>query len=136
MNMMNNESRPRGAGGTPGGIGEFIIGLIMVIIGGYLLTNQVFVVSGFWTLWGYNTFGLSLIPLIFGVGILFFNGKSIIGWLLLLVGVVIIFTGILMNLQIYFQRTSLFNTILMLVLLAGGIGLIFRGLSPHGERTA
>jgi hypothetical protein len=136
MNMMNNESRPRGAGGTPGGMGEFIIGLIMVIIGGYLITNQVHVVSGFWTLWGYNTFGLSLIPLIFGIGILFFNGKSIIGWILLLIGVVIIFTGILMNLQIYFRRTSLFNTILMLVLLAGGIGLIFRGLSPHGERTA
>ena len=134
--MMNSDSRPRGAGGTPGGIGEFIVGLIMVIIGGYLLTNQVMVVSGFWTVWGYNTFGLSLIPLIFGIGILFFNGKSIIGWILLLIGVVIIFTGILMNLQIYFQRTSLFNTILMLVLLAGGIGLIFRGLTPHGERTA
>lgn len=133
---MNNDSRPRGAGGTPGGIGEFIVGLIMVIVGGYLLANQVYVVSGYWTLWGYNTFGLSLIPFIFGVGFLFFNGKSVIGWILLLVGVVIIFTGILMNLQIYFQRTSLFNTILMLVLLAGGIGLIFRGLSPHGERAA
>jgi hypothetical protein len=91
-------------------------------------------VSGFWTVWGYNTFGLSLIPLIFGVGILFFNGRSIIGWLLLIAGVVIIFTGILMNLQIYFQRTSLFNTIVMFVLLAGGIGLIFRGLAPHRER--
>ncbi|HEX6729197.1 MAG TPA: hypothetical protein VF074_04260, partial [Pyrinomonadaceae bacterium] len=94
----------------------------------------VMVTSSFWSIWGYNAFGLSLVPLIFGIGILFFNGKSIIGWVLLLVGVVIIFTGILMNLQIYFQRTSLFNTILMLVLLAGGIGLIFRALAPHGRR--
>ncbi len=131
---MDNESRLRGAGGTPGGIGEFILGLIMVIAGAYLITNHVMVTSGFWTLWGYNTFGLSLVPLIFGIGILFFNGKSVIGWILLLVGVVIIFTGILMNLQIYFQRTSLFNTIIMIVLLAGGIGLIFRGLAPHGQR--
>ncbi len=84
---------------------------------------------------GYNAFGLSLIPLIFGIGILFFNGKSIIGWLLLFIGVVITFAGILMNLHIYFERTSLFNTIVMIVLLAGGIGLIFRGLAPHGERT-
>jgi uncharacterized protein len=133
MNM-NNESRLRGAGGTPGGIVEFVIGLVMVIAGAYLITNQVMVVSGFWTLWGYNTFGLSLLPLIFGIGILFFNGKSIIGWVLLIIGVVIIFTGILMNLQIYFQRTSLFNTIVMIVLLAGGIGLILRGLAPHGQR--
>ena len=91
------------------------------------------VVSGFWTLWGYNTFGLSLLPLIFGIGILFFNGRSILGWALLGIGVVIIFTGILMNLQIYFQRTSLFNTIVMLVLLAGGVGLILKGLAPHGR---
>lgn len=131
---MDNESRLRGAGGTPGGLGEFILGLIMVVAGGYLITNHVMVASGFWTIWGYNTFGLSLVPLIFGIGILFFNGRSIIGWVLLLVGVVVIFTGILMNLQIYFHRTSLFNTIIMIVLLAGGIGLIFRGLAPHGQR--
>ena len=129
--MMNNESSPRGAGGTPGGVGEFIFGLIMVIIGGYLITNQVHVVSGFWTLWGYNTFGLSLIPLIFGIGILFFNGKSIIGWILIFASAIIIGSGILMNLQIYFQPTSLFNTIIMLVLFAGGIGLIARAVMAH-----
>lgn len=116
-------------------MGEFIIGLIMAVAGAYLIVNQVMVVGGFWTMWGYNTFGLSLVPLIFGIGILFFNGKSIAGWLLLLVGVVVIFAGILMNLQIYFQRTSLFNTIIMIVLLAGGIGLIFRALAPHGQRA-
>ena len=131
---MNDESRIRGAGGTPGGIGEFILGLAMAIAGAYLITNQVVVVSGFWSIWGYNAFGLSLLPLMVGIGILFFNGKSIIGWLLLFAGVVIIFTGVLMNLRIYFERTSLFNTIVMIALLAGGIGLIFRGLAPHGER--
>jgi hypothetical protein len=40
MNTMNNESRLRGAGGTPGGIGEFIIGLVMVIAGAYLITTR------------------------------------------------------------------------------------------------
>ncbi len=87
--------------------------------------------SGFWYWGGYNTFGLSLLPLIVGIGMLFFNGKSIIGWLLLAAGVVFIFTGILMNLQVYFQQTSLFSTVMMLVLLAGGIGLIFRALLSH-----
>src|ERR1700752_3138456 len=54
----------------------------------------------------------------------------------LFIGVVVIFTGILMNLQIYFQQTSLFNTIIMIVLLAGGIGLIFRSLVPHSQRDS
>lgn len=126
-------NRLRNVGGTSGGIAEFLIGVVMAVAGAYLLTQQVTVTSGYWTFYGYNSFGLSLIPLIFGIGILFFNGKSIIGWLLLIVGVVIILTGIIMNLQIYFRQTSLFNTIVMLVLLAGGIGLIARSLRSHGK---
>jgi uncharacterized protein len=125
------KTKINGAGGTPGGLGEFFLGLLLAVAGAYLLTTQVTVSSSYWTIWGYNTFGLSLLPFIFGVGVLFFNGKSIIGWILLFVGVVIIFTGIITNLQIYFQPTSLFNTIIMLVLLAGGIGLIARSLISH-----
>lgn len=133
---MDDEIRTRGAGGTPGGIPEFILGLVMAVAGAYLLSNRVVVTSSFWSFYGYNLFGLSFIPLIIGIGILFFNGRSIAGWLLLIVGVVVIFTGILMNLQVYFQSTSLFSTIVMIVLLAGGIGLIFRALAPHGKRLA
>ena len=118
-------------GGTSGGLIEFVIGLVMSIAGGYMLISRVVVTSGFWNWGGYNTFGLSLVPLIFGIGIVFFNGKSIIGWILVLAGVVIIASGILMNLQIYFQPTSLFNTIVMIVLFAGGLGLIARGVMAH-----
>lgn len=128
---MDNESKFRGAGGTPGGVGEFFLGLAMAIAGAYILTNRVVVTGGYWSLWGYNSFGLSLFPLIIGIGLLFFNGRSIIGWLLLFASVVIIFTAIIMNMQIYFQQTSLFNTVLMLVLLAGGIGLIARAIVAH-----
>lgn len=131
---MNDESRIRGAGGTPGGIGEFFLGLVMVVIGAYLITNRIVVVSSYWSFGGYSMFGLSLLPLIIGIGILFFNGKSIAGWILLFLGVLIIFAGVLMNLHIYFQATSLFGTIVMIVLLAGGIGLIFRALAPHVQR--
>lgn len=125
---MSDPSAPRGAGGTPGGIGQFLIGLVMAVAGGYLLTSQVVVSSSHWTLWGYNSFGLSLLPLLIGIGMLFFNGKSWAGWLLTIAGVTIIFAGILMNLTIYFRATSLFNTLIMLILLAGGLGLVARSL--------
>jgi hypothetical protein len=128
---MEDEPKMKGAGGTPGGVGEFLAGLAMAVAGGYLLTNQVTVTSGYWRLWGYNAFGLSLLPLIIGIGILFFNGRSIAGWLLTMAGAVIIFIGILTNLEIYFRATSLFNTVLMLVLLAGGVGLVARSLRAH-----
>ncbi len=118
-----------GAGGTPGGVGQFFIGLMCAVAGGWLLTNQVSVSSGGgWMVYGYNGFGLSLIPFIVGTGLIFFNGKSIVGWLLLAAGLVIVFVGILSNLNIYFRPTSLFNTLLMLVLLAGGIGAMAAAL--------
>ena len=81
---MTNE-RVRGAGGTNGGVGQFLLGLCMAVAGAYLLTNQVTVTTNFWRWGGYNAFGLSLIPLVFGIGLLFFNGRSIAGWLLRLV---------------------------------------------------
>ncbi|HKF56393.1 MAG TPA: hypothetical protein VKJ45_13140 [Blastocatellia bacterium] len=115
-------------GGTRGGIGMFLFGLVLTIAGGYLIMNQVQVTSGYWQWFGTNTFGLTLIPLIIGIGLLFFNGRSIIGWLLAGGGAVIIFVGILANLTIYFRTTSLFNTILMLVLFVAGLGLMARSL--------
>jgi hypothetical protein len=121
----------RGAGGTPGGLGEFCIGLFMVVIGGYLMLNQVTVSSGFWGFWGYNSFGLTLVPLLAGIAWLFFDGRSVLGWLLTILGAAVIFAGIIANLNIYFRPTSLFNTLTMLVLLVGGLGLIARSLRPH-----
>lgn len=117
-----------GAGGTPGGIPMFLIGVALTVLGGYLLTNQVTVSSGPWLLYGQNAFGLSLLPFLFGVGLLFFNGRSIWGWLLLALGLLIIFAGIIVNLRIYFEPASLFSTLLMLALLAAGLGLIARSL--------
>jgi predicted membrane channel-forming protein YqfA (hemolysin III family) len=62
-------SRPRGAGGTPGGLTEFFFGAALVVAGGYLLTNQVMVSTGYWQLWGHSAFGLSLVPLLIGIGL-------------------------------------------------------------------
>ena len=121
----------QGAGGTPGGLGEFCIGLLMIAIGGYLFLNQVTVSTGFWAVWGYNSFGLTLVPLLAGIGWLFFDGRSTLGWLLTILGAAIIFVGIIANLNIYFRPTSLFNTLIMLVLLIGGLGLIVRALRSH-----
>jgi hypothetical protein len=121
----------RGAGGTPGGIGEFCIGLVMACVGGYLLLNHVTITTGSWHLWGYNAFGLTLVPLLVGIGWLFFDARATVAWLLLVLGTTMIFAAIIANLQLYFRPTSLFNTIIMLALLAGGLGLVARSLRPH-----
>jgi len=43
-------------------------------------------------------------------------------------GAVIIFVGILANLEIYFRQTTLFNVILMLAMFAAGLGLMARAI--------
>lgn len=118
-------------GGTPGGLGSFLLGFVMACIGGYLLTNQVSVGSSYWNFYGTNTFGITLIPLLFGVGILFWTGKSVIGWVLTIAGALFILAGVIANMHIYFQPTSLFNTIVMLILFVGGVALIGRSIMPH-----
>lgn len=40
--------------------------------------------------------------------------------------------SVISNLQIYFRPTSLFNTLVMLVLLFGGLGLIARSVKSSG----
>lgn len=121
-------------GGTPGGLGSFLVGLGMACVGGYLLTNQVTVAGSYWDFYGGNTFGITLIPMLIGIALLFWNGRSLAGWLLTGAGALFILAGVIANLHIYFRPTSLFNTIVMLVLLVGGLGLIARALRPSGAR--
>ena len=117
-------------GGTRGGIGYFLVGFGFAVAGGWMLMQRVTVTSGGWYFYGYNAFGLSLVPFILGIGILAYNGKSWIGWLLSFAALVIIAAGILMNLHIYFAPTSLFDTLMMLAMLAGGLGLVARSVRP------
>jgi hypothetical protein len=121
------------AGGTPGGLGSFLLGFVMAITGGYLLANQVSIVGGYWSFYGANTFGVTLVPLLLGIAMVFWNGRSVIGWLLVAAGGLFIFAGVLANLHIYFRPATLFNTLVMLVLLVGGLALIARAIRPHGE---
>ena len=100
----------------------------MAVVGGYLILNQVQVTTSFWRFGQYGGFGLTLLPLLVGIGFLFYNGRSVVGWLLTSAGAAIILAGVLMNMDIYFRQTSLFNTIVMLGLLFGGLGLLARSL--------
>jgi hypothetical protein len=100
----------------------------MICIGGYLLTNQVIIAGSYWNFRGVNSFGITLIPILFGIGLLFRNGRSVIGWLLTIAGALFILAGVLANMHLYFQPTTLFHTMIMLILLVGGLGLVARAI--------
>ena len=123
----------RNVGGTPGGTRTFALGLVMMLVGGYLLLDRVSVYGGYWN-WGVGssgkTFGITLIPLLFGIGILFANGRSFAGRFLTAAGALLILSGIIVNMDIHIQQTSLLNTIIVLTLLVGGVGLCVRAVMP------
>lgn len=120
----------RDVGGTKGGLRSFLFGFVLLCVGGYLLLDRVSVHGGYWSWFGSagSSFGVTLIPLLIGIGMLFYNGKSLLGWLLTGGGALVIFAGVIANLQIHFRSTSLFNTLTMLLLIMAGLGLMFRSL--------
>jgi hypothetical protein len=122
----------RGAGGTSGGIVEFFVGLALCGIGAYLFLDRVTVHASFWRFaGGGSAFGVTLIPMLLGIAVLFFNGKSVLGWVLTVGGLGALIVGVVSNMDIYFHGTNLTAVLIMLGLIAAGLGLIVRALRPH-----
>lgn len=128
----------RGAGGTDGGTGTFLISLIMMCGGGYLLLNSIIVrpVFGFgmqaFSIGGVPvTSGMVLIPFMIGVGIIFYQGRNWIGWILAGGSLVALVFGVIANTTLQFTRMSVFDIVVILVLCVGGLGLFLRSLGSR-----
>src|SRR5262245_41467350 len=106
----------RGAGGTEGGIGQFFLGLAVAALGIYLFLSRVSVTTNFGTLFG-SHFGLILAPLGFGVALIFFSARSVLGWFLTIGSLAAVFVNVLANLAFFFEPTNFFRTTAMIALI-------------------
>ena len=127
----------RGAGGNGGGEGSFFIGLIMMVMGGYLLLKGIIVRPQFgfgssvFSIGGFPvTTGLVLVPFVFGVGMIFYNSRNWLGWILAVGALISLVTGVIANITFTFARTNAFDLLVILVLFVGGVGLFLRSLRP------
>lgn len=129
----------KGAGGSSGGIGHFIIGFLMMCGGFYLLLNAITVTSNFGLgsrLYSVNAFGSALsitggivmIPFMFGIGMIFFNAKNVLGWLLSLGSLTALIFGVISSVRFNLRTMTSFELIVILVLAIGGLGLFLRSL--------
>ncbi len=128
---MTNQSNHRDLRPARGSFTQFLVGACAAGAAAYMLTSRISVSSGWGRFWGYNSFGLALLPLLLGIGLLFFGGRAALAWTLIAVGSAIVAGGVLMNLAIYFRPTSLFDTLIMFGMLAAGIGLMARSLQAR-----
>lgn len=129
----------KGAGGSSGGIGHFFIGIIMMCGGFYMLLNAITVTSNFGLgsrLYNFNAFGSSIgltsgmvmIPFMFGIGLVFYNSRNILGWILSIGSITALIFGVISSVRFSLRTMSSFDLIVILVLAIGGLGLFLRSL--------
>lgn len=111
-----------------GGIGLIGVGLLM-------LFQHVTVGSGFFGMLGLGAggFGLLLIPLMVGIGWMFYDSKSRAGWMITAASCALIFFAILSSLRMNFPNLSLLSMVFMLLPFAFGGALLLKGMGgPKG----
>jgi hypothetical protein len=130
-----NSKAKIGAGGTPGGTGRFFMGLLMMTIGGYLFLSNIVVSNSFslsQSFWRYGfvnlTQGMVLFPFMFGIGMIFYNSKNVLGWLLSIGSLAILTFGVISSIGFNLRQMNAFELIGILVLMIGGIGLFLGSL--------
>ena len=115
----------------------FFVGLLMTVVGGYLFMQnvEVYATNIFrFSLFGKEMDGLIFIPLIASVIFLFYKynwvSKVCCG-----LSLAIIVINVIMNIELYWKSTSLFVTLIIFVLLFGGLGLLAKVIlaNPSGK---
>lgn len=118
---------------------QFFGGIGLILLGLFLLFNHVHVTSGYGYFWGGsgNHIGYMMFPFLLGVGWIFYNAKSVWGWLISAVSIVMIVFSIISGLRIWFAPISMIDLIIMLVPFAIGAGWVLKGMGgPKGVDEA
>lgn len=122
-------------------VGRFFMGFIMFVGGLYLILNAIrvdinsmFHGHSLFNMGGFGvTSGSIMIVFMLGVGMLFFNAKNPLAWIVTAGSLVALIFGVIANTRFSLQHMSAFDLIVILVLLCGGLGLL---LSSMVKRNA
>ncbi|MBR1739901.1 MAG: hypothetical protein IJ737_06375 [Ruminococcus sp.] len=116
---------------------EFFIGILLLGGGIYWVLNSFEVYStwgyGYYSFFGTGlrvTGGVMLIPLLVGIGLIFFldGKKRIIGYTVASLGILVILISLLSSVHFHAKPASLYIYVLMFGMIAAGAGLLIRAL--------
>lgn len=132
-----------GAGGTSGGIGKFLLGLVMMCGGFYMLLNGIVVSSNFGfgvRLFGSGGFGLTggmiMIPLLIGIAMIFYNARNYLGWGIAIASLGALIFGVISSVSLNLRTMTAFELLVILTLAFGGLGLFLNSLRPARSAQA
>jgi hypothetical protein len=109
---------------------KFLLGLLMFAVGIYVLLKSIHISNNFHFgyRFGYGSVGVPagvlFLGFIVGIGMLFFNSKNVIAWLITIGSVAFLIVGVIMNLNVSLARMDAFSFLSILVLIGGGVGLL------------
>lgn len=119
---------------------QFVGGLAMLVVGLFIFSQKVVVSSGFFgTGIRLGNFrmnnGLIMIPFIIGIVWMFASGGSFWSKVFTVISVLLIIAAIILSTRIYLEQLTLYEWILILVLIFGGAGLAARVLFAMQGKT-
>ena len=98
---------------------QFVAGIIMLVVGLYIFSQKVIVFSGFFSFGGGRfSSGLIVVPLIIGIVWMFVSGANFAS------KVFTVIASVVMTTNIHLSAMTLYDWILILVLIFGGAGLV------------
>lgn len=121
-------------GGTSGGEGLFLGGIVLVGLGFWFLLDSVRVVSGGYGVFGRmmsggragletTSMGIIFVPFVIGVAALFFDARKRWAWVLSGLGFILLVIEILSRIQ-FVMNVKTSHMLLILVMIAAGAGLM------------
>lgn len=112
---------------------QFFLGFLLFGGGVYWALNSFTVTStwgsGYWSIFGVDMpAGVMLLPLLLGIGMMFFMKRKIIGGMVTALGGLIILISLITSLRFHAVRATLYVYLLMFGMIAAGAGLLIRVL--------
>ncbi len=118
---------------------QFVAGIVMLAVGLYIFSQKVIVFSGygFFSFGGGRvTSGLIIVPLIIGIVWMFITGANFASKVFTAIAVLLIIVSVIMSTHIHLSAMTLYEWVLLLVLIFGGAGLVGKVLFAGGSTSA
>lgn len=116
---------------------QFVVGIVMLTVGLFIFSQKVVVTSGWFGamyLGGIRvSSGLIMIPFIAGIVWMFASDGSFASKVFTVLSVILIITSVILTTNIYLTHMSLFEWIVILVLIFGGAGFTGKVLFAGGS---
>jgi hypothetical protein len=114
---------------------NILIGAGLLLTGVLVFANHVKVGTSLLAMLGFGQqgIGFTLIPLLIGLGIIFYDYKNRWGWVCTAASAALIFFAIISSLVMYFPSTSLLGTVIMLLPLAAGAAFLLKGIKQQDK---